>query len=47
MVKSYLTMCMNYQICPKMDGQTLVNLQIFSNNFNGGSSGIIRLQLRE
>lgn len=28
-----------YKTCLRMDGQTLVNLEIFSNNFNGGSSG--------
>lgn len=30
-----------YQTCLRMDGQTLVNLEIFSNNFDGGSSGTL------
>uniref|UniRef100_A0A804MYX6 DNA mismatch repair proteins mutS family domain-containing protein n=1 Tax=Zea mays TaxID=4577 RepID=A0A804MYX6_MAIZE len=30
-----------YKTCLRMDGQTLVNLEIFSNNFNGGSSGTL------
>lgn len=28
-----------YRGCLKMDGQTLVNLEIFSNNADGGPSG--------
>ncbi|KAF0916096.1 hypothetical protein E2562_000705 [Oryza meyeriana var. granulata] len=28
-----------YRMCLRMDGQTLVNLEIFNNNFDGGSSG--------
>lgn len=28
-----------YQTCLRMDGQTLVNLEIFGNSFDGGSSG--------
>ncbi|RLN25219.1 DNA mismatch repair protein MSH7 [Panicum miliaceum] len=30
-----------YKTCLRMDGQTLVNLEIFSNNFDGGSSGTL------
>ncbi|KAM3347697.1 hypothetical protein ACQJBY_021561 [Aegilops geniculata] len=30
-----------YQTCLRMDGQTLVNLEIFGNNFDGGSSGTL------
>uniref|UniRef100_A0A0E0BY79 DNA mismatch repair proteins mutS family domain-containing protein n=1 Tax=Oryza meridionalis TaxID=40149 RepID=A0A0E0BY79_9ORYZ len=30
-----------YRTCLRMDGQTLVNLEIFSNNFDGGSSGTL------
>ncbi|KAG8053162.1 hypothetical protein GUJ93_ZPchr0001g29498 [Zizania palustris] len=30
-----------YRTCLRMDGQTLVNLDIFSNNFDGGSSGTL------
>uniref|UniRef100_A0ACD5VFK2 Uncharacterized protein n=1 Tax=Avena sativa TaxID=4498 RepID=A0ACD5VFK2_AVESA len=30
-----------YQTCLRMDGQTLVNLEIFSNSFDGGSSGTL------
>lgn len=30
-----------YKGCLKMDGQTLVNLEIFSNNIDGGSSGTL------
>ncbi|XP_040377503.1 DNA mismatch repair protein MSH7 [Oryza brachyantha] len=30
-----------YTTCLRMDGQTLVNLEIFSNNFDGGSSGTL------
>jgi DNA mismatch repair ATPase MutS len=29
-----------YQSCLRMDGQTLVNLEVFSNSFDGGSSGM-------
>lgn len=28
-----------YRDCLRMDGQTLVNLEIFNNNADGGSSG--------
>lgn len=28
-----------YKDCLRMDGQTLVNLEIFSNNDDGGSTG--------
>ncbi|CAL4978244.1 unnamed protein product [Urochloa decumbens] len=30
-----------YKTCLRMDGQTLVNLEIFGNNFDGGSSGTL------
>ncbi|KAK1662174.1 hypothetical protein QYE76_050333 [Lolium multiflorum] len=30
-----------YQTCLRMDGQTLVNLEVFSNSFDGGSSGTL------
>nr|CAB3476007.1 unnamed protein product [Digitaria exilis] len=30
-----------YKTCLRMDGQTLVNLEIFSNSFDGGSSGTL------
>ncbi|WVZ72571.1 hypothetical protein U9M48_021006 [Paspalum notatum var. saurae] len=30
-----------YKTCLRMDGQTLVNLEIFSNNFDGSSSGTL------
>ncbi|CAM0880021.1 unnamed protein product [Alopecurus aequalis] len=30
-----------YQTCLRMDGQTLVNLEVFNNSFDGGSSGTL------
>lgn len=28
-----------YRVCLRMDGQTLVNLEIFNNNIDGSASG--------
>ncbi|TKW13813.1 hypothetical protein SEVIR_5G125400v4 [Setaria viridis] len=36
-----------YKTCLRMDGQTLVNLEIFSNNFDGGSSGTLYKHLNQ